>query len=76
MIETPYHFMAGDSPLLVSMPHVGTELPHDIARQLTPEAQKVLDTDWYVDRLYDFLGDFPRGHGGVGAGRPGQSVCH
>lgn len=42
-------------PLLVSMPHVGTALPPQIAARLTDPARAVPDTDWHVDRLYDFL---------------------
>ena len=44
-----------NGPLLVSMPHVGTGLPADIAARLTEAARAVPDTDWHVDRLYDFL---------------------
>lgn len=57
-----FEFTAGRTPLLVSMPHVGTHIPPDIAEKMTPEARTVPDTDWHVDRLYDFLGD-------LGAGR-------
>lgn len=46
-----------DGPLFVSMPHVGTDLPPDIAARLTDQARAVPDTDWHVDRLYDFLAD-------------------
>lgn len=41
-------------PIVISCPHVGTEIPGDIAAQLTPLARKSLDTDWFVDQLYDF----------------------
>ena len=51
----PYFFRPGTSPLLVSMPHVGTYIPSQIAAQMTEEALGVPDTDWHVDRLYDFL---------------------
>jgi N-formylglutamate deformylase len=44
----------GASPLIISLPHVGTELPSDIERQLTPGALKLIDTDWYVDQLSGF----------------------
>lgn len=44
----------GDTPLLVSMPHIGTFLPPDIKRRMTPAAQKLPDTDWHVDELYAF----------------------
>ena len=49
-----YDFREGSTPLLVSMPHVGTHVPDAIAAQLTDEALTVPDTDWHVDRLYDF----------------------
>ena len=44
----------GRVPLIVSLPHVGTLLPPDVADQLTPIAASLLDTDWHVDQLYDF----------------------
>ena len=30
--QTVFHFASGDAPLLVSMPHVGTELPAGFAQ--------------------------------------------
>jgi N-formylglutamate deformylase len=51
-----YRFAPGSTPLLVSMPHVGTHLPDELARRMTDNARGVADTDWHVDRLYDFLG--------------------
>ena len=53
----PYRFIPGESPLLVSMPHVGTHVPEEIAARMTEPALSLPDTDWHVDRLYDFLGD-------------------
>ena len=50
----PYRLQRGSTPLLVSIPHCGTHLPTDIAGRLTPEARLLADTDWHVDRLYDF----------------------
>ncbi|HEX4854563.1 N-formylglutamate deformylase [Arenimonas sp.] len=44
----------GDAPLLVSLPHDGTEVPADIAARLLPAARAVPDTDWFVSRLYAF----------------------
>lgn len=49
--------ITGDSPLLVSMPHVGTYIPDDIARHMGEGVRAVPDTDWHLDRLYDFLAD-------------------
>ncbi|MGO4302979.1 N-formylglutamate deformylase [Cupriavidus sp. RAF12] len=53
--DTPaFTLHRGTRPLLVSMPHVGTYLPAQLAARLTPEARTVPDTDWHMDRLYDF----------------------
>lgn len=49
-----YRFVQGHSPLIVSMPHAGTALPPRIEAQLTSAARGLPDTDWHVDRLYDF----------------------
>jgi len=57
MTLAPFLFRAGRTSLLVSMPHVGTHVPDDIAADLTERALGLPDTDWHVDRLYDFLGD-------------------
>lgn len=54
MIE-PFTFKAGGSPLLVSMPHVGTLVPEDLAARMTELGKTLPDTDWHIDRLYDFL---------------------
>jgi N-formylglutamate deformylase len=43
---------AGDSPLLIDVPHAGTFLPPEMAARLTPVARTVPDTDWHVDKLY------------------------
>lgn len=51
----PFILTPGTAPLLVSFPHVGTHVPADIAERLTPAARGVPDTDWEVDRLYDFV---------------------
>lgn len=50
-----FRLRPGSAPLVVSMPHVGTHLPEAIAARLTPAALAVPDTDWHLERLYDFL---------------------
>lgn len=50
-----FRLRQGESPLLVSMPHVGTHLPAWLVPRLTPEARAMTDTDWHLDRLYNFL---------------------
>lgn len=47
----------GDRPLLISLPHVGTEIPPDAQARLRPEALRVVDTDWHLDILYAFARD-------------------
>lgn len=51
----PFLFRKGRLPLLASMPHVGLHIPDDIAAGMTDLALTRSDTDWHVDRLYDFL---------------------
>lgn len=50
-----YRFNAGSIPLLVSMPHVGIDIPDDIAAAMAPAARERADTDWHLVQLYDFL---------------------
>ena len=45
---------AGDSPLLIDVPHAGTYIPPDLAARLTPVALAGPDTDWHVDKLCAF----------------------
>jgi N-formylglutamate deformylase len=49
----PFHFNAGHAPLLISMPHVGTIIPDDIAADMEPVAQLKTDTDWHLRLLYN-----------------------
>ena len=42
-------------PLIVNVPHAGTHLPRPIADMLTSTGLAVPDTDWHVDKLYDFV---------------------
>jgi N-formylglutamate deformylase len=53
----PFQFHAGHTPLIVSVPHVGTFVPTPLAERMTPVARALPDTDWHVDRLYDFATD-------------------
>ena len=49
-----YRFTQGSTPLLISVPHCGTHIPDEIAGRMTEEALALPDTDWHVDKLYDF----------------------
>ena len=52
-----FQFKAGSIPMLVSMPHVGTDIPDHIAQRMAPCALARADTDWHLQELYGFLGE-------------------
>jgi N-formylglutamate deformylase len=52
---TPVEIRRGSSPVILAFPHVGAYVPEDIWSRLNDEGQKLRDTDWHVDRLYDGL---------------------
>lgn len=47
----------GTAPLLVSLPHTGTEVPEEILADLASRERALRDTDWFVDELYGFVRD-------------------
>jgi len=47
----------GDSPLVLGLPHTGTELPEDVAERLNETGQALADTDWHIHDLYAGLLD-------------------
>lgn len=47
----------GSAPLLVSLPHTGTEIPADDARGLVSPWLARKDADWWIERLYGFAAD-------------------
>ncbi len=59
MTETPFFVDEAQGepiPLLVSLPHAGTEVPPGIlARFVEEEARQLPDTDWHLRRLYSFV---------------------
>jgi len=44
----------GDAPLIVSIPHTGTEIPAEIEARLVSPWLGRKDADWHIERLYDF----------------------
>lgn len=46
----------GNSRLVISMPHVGTDIPSALAAGMTPEALQLADTDWHLPLVYDLEG--------------------
>jgi len=53
-MNSTYHLSTGRIGMLISMPHNGQQIPKNIANTMTNSAQNVADTDWYMDKLYDF----------------------
>lgn len=50
---TPPH--QAEVPILLSVPHCGTKIPDEVISQYEPELiRSPDDTDWMVDKLYDF----------------------
>lgn len=48
-----FEFYQGTEPLLISMPHSGTQLPSEIASNFTKAGLTLPDTDWHIPRLYE-----------------------
>lgn len=42
----------GDAPLIVSLPHTGTDIPAPFDEGLVSLDQATYDTDWHVEKLY------------------------
>jgi formiminoglutamase len=42
----------GDSPLVLGLPHTGTDVPDDCLARLNDTGRALADTDWHIDRLY------------------------
>ncbi|HEY3597316.1 MAG TPA: N-formylglutamate deformylase [Paraburkholderia sp.] len=49
-----FSLQQGSLPLLISIPHMGTRIPEDIAATMTPAAARTDDCDWHLERLYAF----------------------
>ncbi len=45
-----------DAPLVVSVPHTGTDIPHEYEHGLVSPWLSRKDADWWIERLYDFAG--------------------
>jgi N-formylglutamate deformylase len=47
----------GRAPLIVSFPHTGTEIPAEYMSRLVSPWLARKDTDWWIDKLYDFAAE-------------------
>ncbi|MDQ0509356.1 N-formylglutamate deformylase [Ancylobacter amanitiformis] len=46
--------LRGSAPLVLSLPHTGTDIPEDIADDLVSPWLARKDCDWWIETLYDF----------------------
>ncbi len=46
----------GGSPIVLGLPHTGTDVPPEIWERLNERGRALADTDWHIDRLYRDLG--------------------
>jgi formiminoglutamase len=47
----------GDAPLVIGLPHTGTDFPPELTDAFVSPWLALKDTDWWVDRLYAFCAD-------------------
>lgn len=55
MSDDTFTLHRGTRPLLVSLPHVGTAIPHGLRPAFVPRALAVEDTDWHLEAVYGFV---------------------
>nr|WP_151446361.1 N-formylglutamate deformylase [Lacisediminimonas profundi] len=54
MNDATFKLVPGNSPLLISIPHLGTGIPAALRPALTEIGASVSDTDFHLDQLYEF----------------------
>lgn len=47
----------GTGPIILGLPHTGTDVPAPILDRLNPRGQQLADTDWHIHKLYSGLRD-------------------
>lgn len=52
-----YEVQQGSSPVILGLPHTGTDVPADVWTRLNDNGRLLADTDWHIHRLYDGLFD-------------------
>jgi N-formylglutamate deformylase len=45
----------GSSPVILGLPHTGTQVPPDVWARLNGNGRLLADTDWHIHRLYEGL---------------------
>ncbi len=57
-----FEYSRGNSPLLISFPHDGSEIPSHIKARLNETGKSNRDVDWFVSELYTFIYDMDISH--------------
>lgn len=52
-----FEYVEGCRPILISMPHNGVQIPQEQLPLMTESAKAMVDTDWHLNRLYQFAVD-------------------
>jgi len=52
-----FSLQRGKLPLLISLPHVGTQIPEALRPAYSERALALEDTDWHLEALYDFAAE-------------------
>lgn len=53
----PVEIKRGTGPIILGLPHTGTFVPDEVLVRLNDWGQKLADTDWHIDQLYEGLRD-------------------
>jgi formiminoglutamase len=54
---TAMQIRSGTSPLVLGLPHTGTDIPPNSLARLNENGHAMADTDWHIHKLYDGLLD-------------------
>ena len=54
MTPSTYALQCGTTPLVLSLPHIGVEIPEALKSRYVDRALAVEDTDWHLEKLYEF----------------------
>ncbi|WEK06698.1 MAG: N-formylglutamate deformylase [Candidatus Devosia phytovorans] len=52
MVTQVFELHQGNSPVILGLPHTGTDVPDDIWNKLNPTGKVLADTDWHIHALY------------------------
>ena len=51
-MSAPFELRQGSSPVILGLPHTGTDVPADIRERLNENGRILADTDWHIHDLY------------------------